>query len=441
VIDFPANPTNGQQFTVGNTTWVWDGTKWTTVSGVAPVVTEYLPLVGGTLTGPLILAADPTIPLGASTKEYVDVNTGAVLLSNTPPLDAKVGALWWDTVGGNLYVWFDDGTSQQWVAASNGFMSLPGWLPITGGTLTGDLGITGDLAATGTGTFNSGVYANGVLSGTGPYAGYMAALDSPNGSFLAFNTEQASGGNGIGAYVGGLQRWSIMFGDGAAETGGDVGSDFSISSFDDTGAGIGPMFSINRASGVVTTYTTVIANGGVGFGNFGYGGNTIQIDYDYTNWACPLLVNGGYVIGAGFSCLPVSFADSTFTPMRAIALEGASSAMVAWYSPSAAVSWAYGACDIRLKSNIEPATKDALAAINSLSVCECDLIQPPSDQSQHWNWAVVADEALNLAIPNALLPATEHTYANIRELPVIAALIKAVQQLTARVEELEAARA
>jgi hypothetical protein len=123
VIDFPANPTNGQQFTVGNTTWVWDGTKWTTVSGVAPVVTEYLPLVGGTLTGPLILAADPTIPLGASTKEYVDVNTGAVLLSATPPLDAKVGALWWDTVGGNLYVWFDDGTSQQWVAASNGFMS------------------------------------------------------------------------------------------------------------------------------------------------------------------------------------------------------------------------------------------------------------------------------------------------------------------------------
>jgi hypothetical protein len=31
-----------------------------------------VPLVGGTLTGPLVLAADPTIALGASTKQYVD---------------------------------------------------------------------------------------------------------------------------------------------------------------------------------------------------------------------------------------------------------------------------------------------------------------------------------------------------------------------------------
>jgi hypothetical protein len=31
-----------------------------------------LPLAGGTLTGPLTLAADPTAPLGASTKQYVD---------------------------------------------------------------------------------------------------------------------------------------------------------------------------------------------------------------------------------------------------------------------------------------------------------------------------------------------------------------------------------
>jgi hypothetical protein len=28
MIDFPANPTNGQAFTVGNKTWTWDGVKW-----------------------------------------------------------------------------------------------------------------------------------------------------------------------------------------------------------------------------------------------------------------------------------------------------------------------------------------------------------------------------------------------------------------------------
>jgi microcystin-dependent protein len=33
---------------------------------------SFLKLAGGTLTGPLILNADPTVPLGAATKEYVD---------------------------------------------------------------------------------------------------------------------------------------------------------------------------------------------------------------------------------------------------------------------------------------------------------------------------------------------------------------------------------
>ena len=39
----------------------------------------YLPVTGGTLTGALILAADPTTSLGAATKQYVDaaVSTGA----------------------------------------------------------------------------------------------------------------------------------------------------------------------------------------------------------------------------------------------------------------------------------------------------------------------------------------------------------------------------
>jgi hypothetical protein len=29
MIDFPAAPTNGQQFTAAGVTWTWDGVKWT----------------------------------------------------------------------------------------------------------------------------------------------------------------------------------------------------------------------------------------------------------------------------------------------------------------------------------------------------------------------------------------------------------------------------
>lgn len=243
MIDFPANPTNGQQFTVGNTTWVWDGTKWTTVSGVAPVVTEYLPLVGGTLTGPLILAADPTIPLGASTKEYVDVNTGAVLLSATPPLDAKVGALWWDTVGGNLYVWFDDGTSQQWVAASNGFMSLPGWLPLGGGTLTGTLNAV-DANFSGPVTINGAAF-DGVpftISITGaPGNTNFPTIDAPLNSWRS-----------IMGTTSGVDRWHLSLGNGTEEAGANAGCDFALYSYDDTGAYLDAPLQINRQTSEAT---------------------------------------------------------------------------------------------------------------------------------------------------------------------------------------------
>lgn len=67
-IDFPNSPTIGQQFSAAGVVWVWDGVKWTP-SGLGQA---YLPLSGGTLTGPLVLNADPTIPLGAATAEYAD---------------------------------------------------------------------------------------------------------------------------------------------------------------------------------------------------------------------------------------------------------------------------------------------------------------------------------------------------------------------------------
>ena len=68
MIDFPQNPTQGQQFTAAGVTWTWDGTKWT-ASGLG---VAYLPLAGGTMLGPIVLAADPAAPLQAATKQYVD---------------------------------------------------------------------------------------------------------------------------------------------------------------------------------------------------------------------------------------------------------------------------------------------------------------------------------------------------------------------------------
>lgn len=68
MIDFPNNPTVGQQFTIAGATWIWDGVKWAPTGSS----TAFLPLAGGTLTGPLTLASDPTVPLGAATAQYAD---------------------------------------------------------------------------------------------------------------------------------------------------------------------------------------------------------------------------------------------------------------------------------------------------------------------------------------------------------------------------------
>ena len=56
MIDFPSSPTVGQQFTAAGVTWTWDGVKWTSPVA-APGV--YLPIIGGTMTGDLILNRDP----------------------------------------------------------------------------------------------------------------------------------------------------------------------------------------------------------------------------------------------------------------------------------------------------------------------------------------------------------------------------------------------
>ena len=92
-----------------------------------PTDASLLPIAGGTMTGSLILAGDPAVGLEAATKNYVDVHLGGggggggVILSPTPPVGAKGGQLWFDDsdTGGQLYVYYDDGNSAQWVIVTN----------------------------------------------------------------------------------------------------------------------------------------------------------------------------------------------------------------------------------------------------------------------------------------------------------------------------------
>jgi hypothetical protein len=73
----------------------------------------------------------------------------------SPPGDV-LAPLWWDTVSGQLYIQYNDGSSTQWVVANSTIANGGPFLPITGGTVTGPLTLAstlkmGSVTATGFG--------------------------------------------------------------------------------------------------------------------------------------------------------------------------------------------------------------------------------------------------------------------------------------------------
>lgn len=114
-------------------------------------------ITGGTITGVAGLG-------GAS-----------ITMSDTPPGSPTNGALWYDTTAAQLYVWYNDGTSSQWVVTNN--QNLSGiYLPLTGGT------VSGPVTFNGAATIKSGTIDSTVIGGTTPAA---ASFTSMNGGQLA----------------------------------------------------------------------------------------------------------------------------------------------------------------------------------------------------------------------------------------------------------------
>jgi hypothetical protein len=80
--DFPASPSVGTIFApAGGPSYQWDGTVWKTASTGAPVI---------------------------------------VYSADTPPGAPVIGTLWFNSADGNLYIYYNDGTSSQWVPTTTG---------------------------------------------------------------------------------------------------------------------------------------------------------------------------------------------------------------------------------------------------------------------------------------------------------------------------------
>lgn len=177
-VNFPDSPINGQTFVSGGITYTWNGTAWgVTGSGVA----------------------GPPGPQGPA---------GSVTISDTAPVSPHVGDLWFDSVGMQIYIWYNDGSSSQWVSVvaqpgsgGSGATSAPG----QGGppTISGT-GVVGQTltAATGAWTNLPDSYAYQWKRGGAAISGATSAtyvLQSADGNTAITCTVTATNSIGSGS--------------------------------------------------------------------------------------------------------------------------------------------------------------------------------------------------------------------------------------------------
>jgi hypothetical protein len=248
----------------------------------------YLAIAGGTLTGALTLAADPAAALQAATRQYVDGKAGATV-ATAAPSSPKPGQLWWDANGGQLYVYYDDGNTQQWVPASTvPGLSVPiaiaqgGTGAVTAPAALVNLGIIATAPTTQSFTGGSGTYTTpaGVKwievhivggGGGGGGSGQGGASIGGNGGNTTFGGMTAGGGGG-GSGAGGAAT---------ATTGVDF--------FVNAGSGGYPASNISQSAGQV--------KGGDGGSSF-YGGAGMAVVGSFGNLATTGSGSGGAGGGA-----------------------------------------------------------------------------------------------------------------------------------------------
>jgi hypothetical protein len=243
------------------------------------------------------------------------------------------------------------------------------YLPMTGGALTGALTATA-----------------------------LTVKPASGGSNLAMQAAASGSANYISGYTAASLRWQMQIGNGVAESGGNVGSNFVLQRFSDTGVIIDAPFSIIRSSGQAA-FSQALTIGGTGV-FYQYSTGSHGVAFGWTGTAL-----NAYVDGSSLGAIQIV------------------------------------ASDRRLKSNIAPSAFDALAAVTALPVHTFDLRMPYEDaKPQHWDCGLIADEVERL-IPTAYAPASnDKGYASLHLMPLVATLFKAVQQLAIRLEQLEARR-
>ena len=155
----------------------------------------------------------------------------SVTISTTPPSSPNNGDLWWDEDEGILYIYYNDGSSTQWVQASLGAVGPAGTVtyPAAGiavstgtdwgtskATPVGDIVGTTDTQTLSGKTLNSAILNDGYTEEVFTVTGATPALSPTNGSIQTW-TLTASSTPTAGTWADG-QSMTLMINDGTAFT-------------------------------------------------------------------------------------------------------------------------------------------------------------------------------------------------------------------------------
>jgi hypothetical protein len=166
---------------------------------------------------PVMLSRDPVEDLEAATKQYVDDN--ATGIPDAPAINWYYGRF--NEAWAVIPIQSDAPSDGQAYVRQNNAWSLAftgsGYLPLTGGTISGNLTVSG------------------IMTVSGPNS---LALNAPNGNQRA-----------ILGQTSGLTRWQLQLGDQTTEGAGNSGSNFSLSAYALTGTPLGTWLTIARSDG------------------------------------------------------------------------------------------------------------------------------------------------------------------------------------------------
>ena len=152
--NFPASPSNGDTYTLNSVTYQYDGTKWV----------RYSAAVG---------AQGATGSTGAQGAQGSQGHQGlqgaqAHISTSAPSSGVNNGDLWWESDTGDLAIYYNDGSSSQWIDINTGPRGAQGGTGPTGAQ--GAQGHQGHQGATGSGAQGAvgSQGAAGAQGATGP---------------------------------------------------------------------------------------------------------------------------------------------------------------------------------------------------------------------------------------------------------------------------------